>query len=604
MKKARTRSTISRQITRPMILFIIVLMLFNAFFLFFHSLRHSIRDRFKRASQLGETAAREVEEYRSLSFLIPYWQEHYDSMDLLYDETGLFEEKEKILSRKITDEIELRLVTGEEVEALDEEGQKLFAEICYNRMCDTFDFLKQIYHPNFLTFFTKKGDRLFFYVTGTMENELHISEGGQIFELGSTDNYKEGVYPILDEILQTGQPSSSLELSLKRGADSTLVHYFYPVYSGREMVGAVGVSVPWRNLIMGSITPSVGVLVVSVILLMLVVMRSDILLRERVIDPLLSECEIIERYRKDKDSGEAGSALEAINCGNEIELIADNMSEMVREISRYVEEIRANTTEKERLNTELELAARIQEDMIPDTFPAFPGRREFDVYASMTPAKEVGGDFYNFFLTDEDHLCLVIADVSGKGIPAALFMMMVTTIMHNSARSGMSPSEVLRAVNEQLCENNQEKMFVTAWMGILDLKTGIVRAANAGHEYPILSQPGGDFELIKDRHSFVLGGMDGVEYREYELKLQPGARLFLYTDGVPEAANAGNEMFGVQRTLEVLNSAPEGTPCRLLENVEGAVREFVEDAPQFDDLTMLCIQYFGKDMTPDESSSQ
>ena len=131
-----------------------------------------------------------------------------------------------------------------------------------------------------------------------------------------------------------------------------------------------------------------------------------------------------------------------------------------------------------------------------------------------------------------------------------------------------------------------------------------MNAANAGHEYPILSQPGGDFELIKDRHSFVLGGMDGVEYREYELKLQPGARLFLYTDGVPEATNVGNEMFGVQRTLEVLNSAPEGTPCRLLENVEGAVREFVEDAPQFDDLTMLCIQYFGKDMTPDESSSQ
>lgn len=162
MKKARTRSTISRQITRPMILFIIVLMLFNAFFLFFHSLRHSIRDRFKRASQLGETAAREVEEYRSLSFLIPYWQEHYDSMDLVYDETGLFEEKEKILSRKITDEIDLRLVTGEEVQALDEEGQKLFAEICYNRMSETFDFLKQIYHPNFLTFFTKKGDRLFF----------------------------------------------------------------------------------------------------------------------------------------------------------------------------------------------------------------------------------------------------------------------------------------------------------------------------------------------------------------------------------------------------------------------------------------------------------
>lgn len=595
MRKERKRSTISRQFTRPMVLFIVALMVINALFLFFHSLRLSIRDRFKTASQLGETAAREVEEYKSLSFLIPYWQQHYDSMDLIYDDPELFEYKEKVLSTKIKDEMELRLVTSDEVRALDEEGQKLFAEICYSRMGETFDFLKQIYHPNFLTFFTMKDGEIFFYVTGTMENEFRISEGGQIFELGSTDIYKEGVYPILDEILATGQPSPDLELSLKKGADSSLVHYFYPVYCERELVGAVGVSVPWRDLIASFIGPSVGILAVSIFLLLLVALRFGGLVRRLVINPVLQECEIIEKYRHSKDQKEASEALESIDCGNEVELIADNMSEMVLEIGRYVEEIRVNTTEKERLNTELELAARIQEDMIPDEFPAFPDRRDFDIYAGMTPAKEVGGDFYNFFLTDEDHLCMVIADVSGKGIPAALFMMMVTTQMQNCARQGMSPSEVLRAVNEQLCATNREKMFVTAWLGILDLKTGHLRAANAGHEYPVLRMSGGSFEVLKDRHSFVLGGMSGVNYKEYELELKPGSCLFLYTDGVPEATRADNEMFGMQRTLDALNSVSDDSPRVLLEGVEAAVRLFVQDEPQFDDLTMMCVRYMGQE---------
>jgi sigma-B regulation protein RsbU (phosphoserine phosphatase) len=190
---------------------------------------------------------------------------------------------------------------------------------------------------------------------------------------------------------------------------------------------------------------------------------------------------------------------------------------------------------------------------------------------------------------------MVIADVSGKGIPAALFMMMVTTQMQNCARQGLSPSEVLRAVNEQLCATNREKMFVTAWLGILDLKTGHLRAANAGHEYPVLRMSGGSFEVLKDRHSFVLGGMSGVQYKEYELELKPGSSLFLYTDGVPEATRADNEMFGMQRTLDALNSVSDDSPRVLLEGVEAAVRLFVQDEPQFDDLTMMCVRYMGKE---------
>ena len=593
-QKPKKRQTIADQITRPMILFVVVLILINAIFLFLYALSHSIHDRFKKARQLGETTASELEDYECLSFLITYWQEHYDEVELFYDDPALFEQKEIQLSEKITDSIELRLITNEEALALDEEGQKLLAEICYNRLSDTFDFLKRVYNPIYLTSFVKRGDQIFFYVTGTLENEFRISENGDVFELGSTGPYQEGVYPILDEILETGQPSRRLELSLKRGADSKLVHYFFPVYSHRKMVAIVGVSLPWRDLIHNAVNPSIGILAVSILLLVMVCLRSGALVHRKIALPLREERRIIEAYEKDKDGAAAVSALEAINCGNELELIADNVSSMVQELDRYMEEIRVNTTEKERLNAELSVAASIQEDMLPNSFPAFPGREDFDIYASMTPAKEVGGDFYNFFLIDEDHLGMVIADVSGKGIPASLFMMRSTMMIQDCVLSGMSPAQTLQTVNEKICENNREKMFVTVWLGVLDLKTGQLRAANAGHEYPILQRAGGPFELYKDRHAFVIGGIEGIQYQEYELTMEPGSRLFLYTDGVPEAVDAEEKMFGTARTLDALNSVSDGTPAQLLEAVDRAVRSFVKDAPQFDDLTMMCLHYIGK----------
>lgn len=243
--------------------------------------------------------------------------------------------------------------------------------------------------------------------------------------------------------------------------------------------------------------------------------------------------------------------------------------------------------------TELGVATRIQADMLPNEFPFLPERTEFDLYASMSPAKEVGGDFYDFFMVDDDHLALVMADVSGKGIPAALFMMSSKILIKNHTMTGSSPGAVLRAVNHQICENNHEDMFVTVWLGILDLRDGTLVSANAGHEYPVLKTPEGDFELIKSKHSFVLGGMDGIKYRESEMVLQPGAKLFLYTDGVPEAENQTEEQYGYERFLSALNRQKDGTPEELLSAVTNSVKAFVQDYIQFDDLTMLCIQYTG-----------
>jgi len=262
---------------------------------------------------------------------------------------------------------------------------------------------------------------------------------------------------------------------------------------------------------------------------------------------------------------------------------------------RAARERQALALETERLTTELSLAARIQASSLPKDFPERP---EVDICASMTPAKEVGGDLYDYFLIDGDHLALVIGDVSGKGVPAALFMMVAMTLLHHVSMGERSPAKILQTVNDELCARNPEEMFVTVWLGILELSTGRLTAANAGHEYPVLKAPGESFALLKDRHGLVLGGMEHTRYREYELQLRRGEKLFVYTDGIPEANNAAGELFGPERMLAALREREGGSPKEILETVQSAVAAYAGDAPQFDDLTMLCLQYNGGKKVP------
>ena len=283
-----------------------------------------------------------------------------------------------------------------------------------------------------------------------------------------------------------------------------------------------------------------------------------------------------------------------LDTGDETQTLAEAFASLTQRMKDYIRENEAITAEKERIGTELSVATRIQAAMLPSIFPPFPERSDFDIYASMDPAREVGGDFYDFFLIDEDHLCLVIADVSGKGVPAALFMMASKIILQSCAMLGNSPAEILRLTNEAICSNNEAEMFITAWVGILELSTGKLTAANAGHEYPVLKRADGGFELLRDKHGLVLGGLAGQSYAQYELQLEKGAKLFLYTDGVPEANTASGEMFSLGRLLDALNAAADGTPEQILRGVRGALDEFVKDAEQFDDITMLCAEYKGK----------
>ena len=281
--------------------------------------------------------------------------------------------------------------------------------------------------------------------------------------------------------------------------------------------------------------------------------------------------------------------------GDEIELLAESFATLSARTLHYIDQVKQVTAEKERIGAELNMATAIQASQLPRLFPAFPNRPEFDIYASMDPAKEVGGDFYDFFLVDDDHIAMVLADVSGKGVPAALFMMVSRVLIKSHLQSGESPAQVLAAVNNQLCDGNDPGFFVTVWLAVLEISTGRGVAANAGHEHPALRRAGGEYALVVYRHSPAVAVMDGISFREHSFELHPGDSVFVYTDGVSEATNAEEELFGTDRMLDALNRQPDADPMTILRNVKEDIDAFVGDAEQFDDITMLCLKYVGPD---------
>ncbi len=315
--------------------------------------------------------------------------------------------------------------------------------------------------------------------------------------------------------------------------------------------------------------------------------------------PIESMSDIVKNYVNDsneiRDSKQVISKCEEyIAQKNEVGILASSFQKMIKDLEVYMENLENVTAEKERINTELNVAKRIQADMLPRKFPAFPQRNEFDVYAMNIPAKEVGGDFYDFFLIDENHLAIVIADVSGKGVPAALFMVIAKTMIKNHAQLGKSPAEVFTTVNNQLYEGNDENMFVTAWMGILEVETGKFTYVNAGHNPPLLKHAGNDYNWLKSKPGFVLAGMENINYYQNEIDLEPGDRVYLYTDGVTEAINHDDELFGDLRLLQVMNNKNDPNLTELLSYVKEEIDIFAGNKEQFDDITMLVMEYKDK----------
>ena len=365
-----------------------------------------------------------------------------------------------------------------------------------------------------------------------------------------------------------------------------------PIIDSRgEVVAMLSVDV-WMQVIMETLRGYIlRMVLITLGILAVFIVSYWLFMRRSFIGPLMRIRANVAEFARNETV--TTTSLEDIRTKDEIQELAESIHHMEGDIVRYIANIRSITAEKERIGAELNIATQIQANMLPRIFPPFPERHDFDIYATMAPAKEVGGDFYDFFLVDDDHLCLVMADVSGKGVPAALFMVIAKTLIKNHAMLGESPSEILFNVNNQLCDGNEAEMFVTVWLAIVELSTGRGTAANAGHEHPVICRGDGQYELVVYRHSPAVAAMEGLRFRQHDFELRPGDRLFVYTDGVPEATNARDELFGAERMVEALNRAPKAGPEQLLSAVRGEIDAFVGDAPQFDDITMLSLVYRG-----------
>ncbi len=299
---------------------------------------------------------------------------------------------------------------------------------------------------------------------------------------------------------------------------------------------------------------------------------------------VVSNLEMVNKSLKKITDGNLNEEV-SVYSSSEFASLSNDINQTVNVLKTYID------AAEKRIEQELEFAKSIQEAALPQNF-TFP-RNDLELYASMDPAKVVGGDFYDFFFIDSDKLCLVIADVSGKGIPASLFMMKSKAIIRNCAESGKSPSEIFKLANKGLCDGNAAEMFVTVWIGIIDLSTGHMVCSNAGHEYPVLKRKDGDYELYKQKHSLVLGIMPKIPFKEYELDLNPGDSIFIYTDGVPEAIDKDEKAYGCDRLVETLNKFKDYSQRDILLNVRQDIKDFVGEADQFDDVTMLGFKYVG-----------
>ena len=533
----------------------------------------------------------------TLEYLLDYWEANYEKMHFLRPDAA----QDKELLKEWADvHKEVRetysqfgdALTPADLEEMSEEDRLLMAEHIYtlHGSGNSGDLVGMQLNRDDVAVFVFKyiGDDQAFlwYGSGDVEDDGAM--------LGRIIPFELSKHPIAARALETGEMPDRAERIVSRSNGKEYLFAAVPLVLDGKVKGLVAVRYPWsetKDNLIERITQIGGRVLLYMAFADVLLL---ILLYVTVLKPVNRVQRRVRDYSEKKDSSQVEEGLRKTNQKqDEIGSLSRDITDLTKEVDRYVAEIYTLAEEKAAVGAELSVATRIQASMLPSTFPAFPDRTEFDIFASMTPAKEVGGDFYDFFLLDEDHLALVMADVSGKGVPAALFMVVSRTLIKTQAQMSRSPKAILENVNRKLCVGNDEGMFVTVWLGILEISTGKIAAYNAGHEKPAVKAAGGRFELLMDQHTFMLGVMPDIKSDEYEIRLEKGGCLFLYTDGVPEATDADNQMFGTDRMIEALNQDPDASPEVLLSNVKAATDAFVKEAPQFDDLTMLALTYQG-----------
>lgn len=435
----------------------------------------------------------------------------------------------------------------------------------------------------------------YFYVVVPEEKQMvyiwDVGEPGEegVCELGDADDYYGGGDELMHAAFAVDAPQTILI------TNNETYGYLASAYVAILDSAGVPVALASVDVSMDAINREIRQFVLLSLLITCCVLAVSVItyyfyIRKILIRPLASLHDAAQGLVKD-NMEKLDEFSNTVHTGDELEELGEAFAFMTRELSEYIKNFALATAEKERIGAELNVATQIQADMLPRIFPAFPGRKEFDIYATMTPAKEVGGDFYDFFMVDDRHLAIVMADVSGKGVPAALFMVIGKTLIKDHTQPGRDLGETFTRVNDLLCESNNEGLFITAFEGVLDLVTGEFQYVNAGHEPPFLCKKGGSFQAQKITPGFVLAGMEGMAYRYGSVKLEPGDKLFQYTDGVTEATDSHDQLYGMERLAAVLEKNSGATPAQLLPRVKEDIDAFVGDAPQFDDITMLCLEY-------------
>lgn len=456
-----------------------------------------------------------------------------------------------------------------------------------------FNRIKAVYGLKYI-YFSKLNseDDMVFLVSGLVEGEKRGNDIKDIFMLGKRVEPGFEYHPVLKEIYDTHSFVDKFEKKIKKGRSGYDYNVYVPIFSNDSIYvicACMDASAVQNEIYRGMTFISFFFFIILVIALSLL----TFVLNRVLLKPLGLVQGQIRKYTQDKNVTDLCYELSHIKSQNEIGSMSDDVTIMAQEIDRYTKDIIELTSKSQRIETELSLAHSIQKSALPSSVPVFERNNCFELAGSSTPAKEVGGDFYDYFKIDENHLGILIADVSGKGIPAAMFMMLSHICIKNMSSANTDPGVIFEKVNHILCERNDTEMFVTAWMGILDLDTGILNCVNAGHENPAICRNGEEYALYKTKHSLVLAAMDDIKFKTETFQLKKGDRLFIYTDGVPEATDSSNTLYGTDRMLNVLNSAKDSTCKELLDKVEEDINSFVGSAPQFDDFTMVCLKYNG-----------
>ena len=427
------------------------------------------------------------------------------------------------------------------------------------------------------------------YVFDTV-NKLSLEAGSKIIPFGtvsSLENKDEDYINNLKTVIEEGKNYTSFTYKGEGGHVTTAI----PLFGTDGKVTAIMSIVKPMNEIKEHKRNFLRSIIISAtILTLLFIALYAFLLYMGIIRPILSITYETSHFAE--HHGELTGLLKKIRYRNEIGKLAKSVEKMSLDMNKYIEDLTHATAEKERLGAELNVAKQIQSEMLPRVFPPYKDRPEIELYASMAPAKEVGGDFYDFYMLDENHFAMVVGDVSGKGVPAALFMVITKTLLKDTAAHEYNPAIVFEHVNKILCESNESGLFVTCWMAILTISTGELNFANAGHNAPIIKS-NGEIKYLSTKPNLMLAAMDGIPYTNHCIHINKGDRLFIYTDGITEATNSYDELYGEERLLNVIKSVQDKgkTPRDILDIVRNDINDFVLDAPQFDDITMLSMVY-------------